>query len=100
MMDRIANRSYAEGFRRSRLPSFTSEEVNLLRGSADYLGLNHYSSQEAYYIDEPTIGEPNYNDDLGTGGGRRPTVSGLIIIEFCVVTKVLEDGSRWIKTTP
>lgn len=75
MIDRVANRSYAEGFRRSRLPTFTSEEVNLLRGSSDYLGLNHYSSQQAYHIEEPAIDEPSYNNDFGTGGSPRPTVS-------------------------
>lgn len=75
MIDRIANRSYAEGFRRSRLPAFTSEEVNTIRGTADYLGLNHYSSSNAYYIDEPEIGEPSYTSDLGTSSSIRPNVS-------------------------
>lgn len=44
MIDRIANRSAREGFRRSRLPTFTSEEVNFIKGTSDYFGLNHYSS--------------------------------------------------------
>lgn len=74
LIDRVANRSYAEGFRRSRLPSFTSEEVNMLRGSADYLGLNHYSSNSAYYVDEIDIGEPSYYNDLGTYSQSRPRV--------------------------
>lgn len=77
MIDRIANRSYAEGFRRSRLPSFTPEEIRSLRGSADYLGLNHYWSEDAYYIDEPDIGEPSYISDLGTLTYSRPSVRQL-----------------------
>lgn len=75
MIDRIANRSYEEGFRRSRLPVFSSEEVNMIRGTADYLGLNHYSSSDAYYIDEPEIGEPSYLNDLGTSTTPRSNVS-------------------------
>lgn len=75
MIDRIANRSYAEGFQRSRLPVFTSEEISLLRGSADFLGLNHYSSQTAYHINEPEIGEPSYNTDLGTSSYPLSNVS-------------------------
>lgn len=90
MMERVANRSYAEGFRRSRLPTFTSEEINMLRGSADYFGLNHYSSSEAYYMDEVAIGEPSYTNDLGTLSYSRPTVStftnnlfSAIALTFC-----------------
>lgn len=74
VIDRIANRSYAEGFRRSRLPAFTVEEVNMLRGSADYLGLNHYSSSDAHYTDEVDIGEPSYYNDLGTLSTSRSRV--------------------------
>lgn len=44
MIDRIASRSAKEGFPRSRLPEFTSEEIDFIKGTADYFGLNHYSS--------------------------------------------------------
>lgn len=75
MIDRIANRSSEEGFRRSRLPIFTSEEVNMIRGTADYLGLNHYSSVTANHSVEYEIGEPSYNSDLGIFTLQRPRVS-------------------------
>lgn len=65
VIDRIAKRSALEGFRRSRLPSFTSEEVSLIRGSADFLGVNHYTTKIANAISEPEIGVPNYYYDKG-----------------------------------
>ncbi|XP_047003905.1 myrosinase 1-like [Schistocerca americana] len=36
--------SKAEGRRRSRLPPLTSHEIAEIRGSADFLGLNHYTT--------------------------------------------------------
>ncbi|CAD0205434.1 unnamed protein product [Chrysodeixis includens] len=41
--ERVAKKSAEQGFTRSRLPEFTEEEKALVRGSADFLGVNHYS---------------------------------------------------------
>ncbi|CAH0597639.1 unnamed protein product [Chrysodeixis includens] len=41
--ERVAKKSAEQGFTRSRLPEFTEEEKTFLRGSADFLGVNHYS---------------------------------------------------------
>ncbi|XP_075972010.1 myrosinase 1-like [Anticarsia gemmatalis] len=40
----IDDMSRKQGFSRSRLPYFTKEEVEALRGSADFVGLNHYTT--------------------------------------------------------
>ncbi|KAL3796202.1 hypothetical protein ACHAWO_010482 [Cyclotella atomus] len=40
-----------------RLPTFTKQEIKLLKGSADFIGLNHYSSMMAAF---PTV-PPNYS---------------------------------------
>ncbi|KAL5567248.1 hypothetical protein UlMin_030412 [Ulmus minor] len=40
----------------NRLPKFTKEEVELVKGSFDFLGLNYYTSQYAAYA-------PNHNKD-------------------------------------
>ncbi|XP_049837160.1 myrosinase 1-like isoform X1 [Schistocerca gregaria] len=39
---RVDANSAAEGRPRSRLPTFTEEEISYLRGSSDFFGVNHY----------------------------------------------------------
>ena len=46
----IGNRSEAQGFESSRLPPFTEEEKLILKGSADFFGLNMYTSDLAHPI--------------------------------------------------
>ncbi|XP_063699533.1 myrosinase 1-like [Culicoides brevitarsis] len=45
MISSVAQNSIAEGYNKSRLPEFTKAEIESLRGSADFLGLNCYSSR-------------------------------------------------------
>lgn len=45
MIDEIAERSRSEGRNFSRLPKFSKDEIELLKGSADYMGLNYYTSR-------------------------------------------------------
>lgn len=45
MIDEIGERSRREGRSYSRLPKFTNEEIELVKGSADFMGLNYYTSR-------------------------------------------------------
>ncbi|KAL1512861.1 hypothetical protein ABEB36_002373 [Hypothenemus hampei] len=65
MIDRIANRSKMEGFVKSRLPAFTSEEIKDINGTHDFFALNTYSVSQVKYEPEPAIGQPSYNSDKG-----------------------------------
>ena len=51
--DIIGNRSLAQGFESSRLPIFSMEEKTMLKGSADFFGLNMYTSDLAQPLDFP-----------------------------------------------
>ncbi|XP_063542340.1 myrosinase 1-like [Cydia strobilella] len=41
----MADNSKKEGYPRSRLPAFTQDEIQLVKGSFDFYGLNHYTSR-------------------------------------------------------
>lgn len=67
MKERIAAKSAEQGFFRSRLQEFTAEEIDMIRGSSDFFGLNHYTttivvrneSINGYHV------SPSYYDDIG-----------------------------------
>lgn len=47
MKQNIADRSVKEGFTESRLPEFTQSEIQTIKGTYDFFGLNHYSTKYA-----------------------------------------------------
>lgn len=63
--ERIAYGSKLEGFWSSRLPQFTSEEVSYIRGTIDFLRVNHYTSNIVSLTEEITIDDPSYHYDKG-----------------------------------
>ena len=44
LANQIADKSAQQGFNQSRLPVFTADQKLLVQGSADFLGINHYTS--------------------------------------------------------
>ncbi|XP_052758518.1 lactase/phlorizin hydrolase-like [Galleria mellonella] len=67
LKNKVAAKSAAQGFHSSRLNEFTPEEVDYVRGTADFFGLNHYTSY-LVYRNESFNGKyaiPSYMDDLG-----------------------------------
>lgn len=69
MIDQIEKNSEKQGFSKSRLPKFTPEEINRLKGTVDYIAINHYTSRIATLNDEANsaaLREPSYEHDQGT----------------------------------
>lgn len=73
MKDSIELASKEQGFPRSRLPKFTDAEIERVRGTYDFMGLNFYStnlvedSHEGYDID--TI---HFNNDAQVKESKDP----------------------------
>ncbi|XP_042517818.1 cyanidin 3-O-glucoside 7-O-glucosyltransferase (acyl-glucose)-like [Macadamia integrifolia] len=50
----------------SRIPSFTKRESELVKGSSDFIGLNHYFTvYVADFPSNPSVGLPDFNGDMG-----------------------------------
>lgn len=85
MRQRIAQMSAEEGFPRSRLPEFTPEEVELIRGTADMFGLNHYTSHMCTALPEGWGTRPSHYTDVGMS---------------CTNEDFEGSASSWLKVAP
>ncbi|EAT38909.1 AAEL009237-PA [Aedes aegypti] len=89
MIDRIGNFSASQGFVKSRLPVFTQEEINMLKGSADFFGFNTYTAYKVYKNDAANLAnfpEPSYDHDRGIVEYQDPNWP--------------ETGSSWFRLYP
>ncbi|CAH1957668.1 unnamed protein product [Acanthoscelides obtectus] len=62
--DRVALRSYGEGLEVSRLPEFTPEEKELIKGTHDYLTINYYATHMANATGEAPFDRRSTYDDM------------------------------------
>lgn len=65
MIDRIDKNSRHEGRPYSRLPTFSKRWIEKMRGSADFLGLNYYTSRYVEILAQPSGPNPSYARDKG-----------------------------------
>ncbi|XP_078037292.1 myrosinase 1-like [Augochlora pura] len=63
MKIKVAEKSKQQGYKRSRLPEFSSWWINNIKGSADFLAVNHYTSRLVEPGDSKLI--PSYDNDQG-----------------------------------
>lgn len=63
MIEIIANNSKSEGRTRSRLPTFSPFWIEQIRGSADFFGINYYTSRYVEASQKPTGPNPSINRD-------------------------------------
>lgn len=63
MRERIAFRSTRGGYTRSRLPTFTPEEVKSVKGTLDFVGVNYYTTYLVSDAEEAPFEETGYLAD-------------------------------------
>ena len=85
MRRKIDQKSAAQGFSESRLPTFSEEESAMISGSVDFLGVNMYTSQLVYPMMEPIDVVDKANDDD--------------VYEY-QDPNWYSSGSAWLKVTP
>lgn len=75
LIERVANRSISQGLSSSRLRPFTQDQIEFIKGTSDYLALNHYTS-DIVYRNNSVIGMfevPSFNDDAGFATYKDPS---------------------------
>ncbi|KAJ2942747.1 hypothetical protein O0L34_g14936 [Tuta absoluta] len=65
MRQRVDQYSNLQHFTRSRLPTFTKQEIDMIKGSADFLGLNHYTTFMAKKATTTVDPQPSFGNDIG-----------------------------------
>ncbi|XP_055371475.1 myrosinase 1-like [Condylostylus longicornis] len=63
LIEEIGRNSLGEGRAWSRLPTMSEDWKNLIRGSADFLGLNYYTSRYIEYVESPKGKSPSLERD-------------------------------------
>ena len=51
----------------NRLPKFTKEEVKMVKGSIDFVGINHYTTYYMYDNHQPKPEVPGYQQEWNAG---------------------------------
>ncbi|XP_022187263.2 myrosinase 1 isoform X2 [Nilaparvata lugens] len=95
MRQRVDENSKKEGRFKSRLPSFTQEEIESIRGSSDFFGLNHYTSR---YASKGQFGKvPSVEYDSGIVKTIDPAWPGSASEWLKVVPSGFRNLVNWIK---
>lgn len=64
MQERVEERSLLEGRNVSRLPGFTLDDVEYIKGTADFFALSHFTSYIAHNKDEASYNETSLANDM------------------------------------
>ncbi|CAH2059129.1 unnamed protein product, partial [Iphiclides podalirius] len=83
----VDQKSAEQGYSKSRMPEFTDEERDFVKGSADFFGINHYTAQivsAKENLEEHPV--PSVYDDINVG--------------IIAVDEWLPSASSWLKQAP
>ncbi|XP_026729954.1 myrosinase 1-like [Trichoplusia ni] len=81
----VDKKSQEQGYSTSRLPKLSFQEIQLLKGSADFLGMNHYTT----FLVKPSqqkYPSPSFEDDVG--------------VEYSQGEQWTKAKSSWLRSAP
>ncbi|XP_041985268.1 myrosinase 1-like [Aricia agestis] len=81
----VARRSQEQGYKKSRLPELSAAEVELLKGSADFIGVNHYTTVLVSKSNKQHP-KPSLLDDMG--------------VDLSYRTEWRKSHSEWLRSAP
>ncbi|CAH0561316.1 unnamed protein product [Brassicogethes aeneus] len=99
VIDRVDYRSENEGYAKSRLPKFTKQEIDYIRGTHDFMGFNTYTTSLVCKIEEPTFNETDYEFDMGSNAFQDPTWEATNSTWLKIVPWGARKFLNWIKNT-
>ncbi|XP_075970879.1 myrosinase 1-like [Anticarsia gemmatalis] len=83
----VDEKSLQQNYTRSRLPKFSAEEVNYIKGTADFFGLNHYTTYLLSMADKEVGEIPSHANDVGIVRVQDPKWPS-------------DSSSSWLKVVP
>lgn len=98
MITQIGNNSLKEGRLHSRLPTLSNEWIEKIRGSADFLGLNYYTSRIIEVPSEPEGPNPSIERDKMYRRKTKPEWIQAASDWLYSVPEGIGDILRWIKS--
>ncbi|KAK4874765.1 hypothetical protein RN001_014125 [Aquatica leii] len=73
MIERVSMMSKCQNLNKSRLPEFTSNEVEFIKNTSDFFGLNHYSNWLASNVDKINCSYVSSTNDKGVDKIQDPS---------------------------
>ena len=83
MVERIDQRSEQQGFNTSRLPKFTEDEIEYIKGTYDFLAINTYTTVYAQAREEYDIDVISWDSDMN--------------VDMFLDDSWEETGSSWLR---
>lgn len=87
LIERVDAKSREQNYTRSRLPKFTPEEVEYIKGTADFFGLNHYTTYLITMAEKEVGAMPSHENDVGIVRVQNPKWPS-------------QSSSNWLKVVP